>query len=232
VSRGRRALLTGAAIAGLAAMALALNRSGADFALSRLAWDAAGARFPWRDHPLLTTVLHDGTRWMATFLALAVLGALAMAHLRPKARLHAYRHALAYLAVAALGSALAVAALKNLSGHSCPWDLSAFGGRFDFSPLLGAPGAHPGPGRCLPSGHASVGFMWIAAVYAQALLPAGAIRLPAPWLAVGVAIAGVVVSAAQVARGAHFASHALLTAATCWAVAWAVAAAWPVPTKG
>ena len=139
----------------------------------------------------------------------------------PAGRLGPLRGALTYLAAASLTSALLVSLLKQASAHTCPWDLALFGGRYDFYPLLGKLPADPGPGRCVPSGQASAGFMWFAAIYAVRRLPTElADRLRPGAVACAVVAFGVAVSAAQVVRGAHFVSHVLLSAAVCWAVAW------------
>ena len=210
----------------LAAAAVALNRSGLDLAITRLAFDPVAARFPWRDHAILAQVLHEGAKWLSVVAALAVLG-LAAAAARPAGRLRPCRDALAYLAVASIASAAAVALARSFSAHSCPWDLAAFGGRFEFYPIFGARPAASGPGRCLPSGHAATGFMWIAAVYALRRLPGGARRVRARYVAAAVVAFGLVASATQLVRGAHFASHVLWTAAICWTVALVLSLAWP-----
>jgi membrane-associated PAP2 superfamily phosphatase len=75
--------------------------------------------------------------------------------------------------------------------------------------------------------------MWIAAIYAARFLPPPAARaLPKGALVAAVIGLGVVASATQVLRGAHFVSHTLLTAAVCWAIAWTLALAWPARTGG
>lgn len=54
----------------LFALALAWDASGLDLPLARLAGSASG--FPWRDHWLLSGVLHEGGRALAWLLALAL----------------------------------------------------------------------------------------------------------------------------------------------------------------
>lgn len=213
-------------IAMLVTAALALNRLGADLGVADLAYDAAARAFRWREHPLLTSLLHDGARWLAATLLVALVVLLAASRhpaLRP------WRPALAFMVVGALAAAGTVALLKSLSTHSCPWDLARYGGSAAFFPFLGSVPPDPGPGRCTPSGHASTGFMWIPALYALRRSPFAvprrdALRCP---VAAGVIAFGAAVSLAQVARGAHFLSHTLLTAALCWAVALALDRAWP-----
>lgn len=196
--------------AGLAAAALAVwlvfVRAGLDFALSGWFYDPAAHGFPLRDAWLTEIVGHKGLKYIGTFLWFGLLGvAVAFREWRREA-LHA-----------ALGAALAATAvtlLRGWSAHSCPWDLTLYGGSGQWFPIFGAPPADPGPGRCLPSGHASSGFALFSLYFA--------LRDRAPRLAhAGLALAwalGLLAGADQVARGAHFASHSLWTAWVSWAV--------------
>src|SRR5690606_4606321 len=83
---------------------------------------------------------------------------------------------------------------------------------------------HPGSGRCFPSGHASVAFMWIAAVYAsRRWLPQYTKQLIAIVLMPALVAGGV-----QIARSAHFLSHILFSAALCWSIAWTADVLWGI----
>ena len=103
-----------------------------------------------------------------------------------------------YMALAALSVWL----LRHYSVHSCPWDLAEYG-----SPSIG-------PGRCSPAAHPIVGFALFGVYFALRPHHATAARvaLAAAWFI------GVAVGAAQIARGAHFASHVLWTAWVAWTV--------------
>ena len=99
--------------------------------------------------------------------------------------------------------------LKTHSAHSCPWNLTAFGGTADFFHLLDPVPLHPGSGGCLPSGHAAVGFMWWPVVYACARW-----RPSLTSLAFTLVMAfGIFCGYVQIVRGAHFVSHVLMAAA-------------------
>jgi membrane-associated PAP2 superfamily phosphatase len=119
-------------------------------------------------------------------------------------------------------AALIVSSLRAISEHSCPWDLSAFGGTaeyfrfFDTVPLI------PGPGRCAPSGHAASGFVWLAGYIALR----GVDRTAARYALAFSLLLGILAGLTQLARGAHFLSHVLLTAWICFAVAWACDRLW------
>jgi len=203
----RRLAWHAAALAGAAlAIWLAFVRTGLDFAMSGWFYDPAVHGFPLRDAWLTEIIGHKGLKYVGTFLWFGLLGAaIAFRDWRREA-LHA-----------ALGAALAAGAvtlLRGWSAHSCPWDLALYGGSGQWFPIFGAPPADPGPGRCLPSGHASSGFALFSLYFA--------LRDRHPRLARwGLALAwtiGVLATADQVARGAHFASHSLWTAWVCWAV--------------
>lgn len=111
-----------------------------------------------------------------------------------------------------LASAVALAVnglLKTHSVHSCPWSLSALGGKADYFRLLAPLPANPGSGGCLPSGHAAVGFMWWPVVYAYARW-----RPSLTAIAFAAVMAfGTFCGLIQIMRGAHFVSHVLMTAA-------------------
>jgi membrane-associated PAP2 superfamily phosphatase len=213
-----------AGLLALMAAAFAINRfSNADLWLTGAFFDAATHRFPLREQWFAAGVLHNAARGVSVAIAIALL-ALVLASRQPRWR--AVRAPALFTLLTGLASAWLVAVLKHHSVHSCPWDLSLFGGTADYFRLLGAVPAHPGPGQCLPSGHASTGFMWVGALYAAARWPAGT-----PWARVrgwrlGWAVFALATSLVQVVRGAHFLSHVLIAAAVCWGVAWAADALW------
>ncbi|HET9734942.1 MAG TPA: phosphatase PAP2 family protein [Burkholderiales bacterium] len=192
--------------AGLALAALGiwlLARSGLDFRISALAYSAEARGFPLKDAWLFAILGHSALKYFAVGLWCALLVAAAWPRWRRPA-LHAW-----------LGMALAafaVAGLRELSAHSCPWDLIEFGGAAQWFPVLGEVPAAPGPGRCLPAAHASTGFALFALYFA---LRDEQPRL-ARWALAAAWVLGLTAAAVQVARGAHFASHALWTAWISW----------------
>ena len=174
-------------------------------------FDATTGVFPLRRQWLLSAVLHDGVKWLAVLVWIALLGGWAAMRLRAVAG--ELRSRLAFVLLASLLAVVAVNVARAQSAHSCPWYLADFGGQGQFFRLLDARPVQPGPGRCLPSGHAATAFMWLA------LLPVltGARRRLA---LAGVLLLGGVAGTVQVARGAHFPSHILLSAALCALVVW------------
>lgn len=205
-----------------------------------LAWDALNDRyrldarlaeplvsagvFPLHDHWLLTTVLHDGARWLNGLLLLALL-LMVWWPIGPLRQLGRARRVRLWLVVAS--AMLLVSSLKRFSGSSCPWDLVSGGAEPQASlshwQSLFSGLSDGGPGHCFPAGHASAGFAWVA-LYA-ALHP-HAPRAARIALAVAL-LAGCTLGVAQQLRGAHYMSHTLWTAWLCWAWAWL----WFWPTR-
>jgi len=199
----------------LLGLVLLWDASGLDLPLARLAGGAAG--FPWRDHWLLATVLHQGAR----LAAFAAAGWLLLGFWRPVGPLKWLPSGarLQWLASLLL-TVLLVNWFKHTSHTSCPWDLVPFGGAVGYVPhwpwLMGDGGA----GHCFPAGHASAGFGFIGGYFALRGHSTRAARA-CLWLAAG---AGLVLGATQQLRGAHFMSHTLWTAWLSWASAVAVQA--------
>ena len=191
-----------------AAIWLGFDMSGLDAAISRPFFDPATGTFPLRDNWWLAAPGHTGLKrlafvsWCATVLGAACLPAN-WRHWQP-----VLREAAASMALAAL----LVLWLRGMSAHSCPWDIDGFGAAARHFPLFTALPADPGPGKCLPAAHASSGFAAFGLYFALREHHPGAARvaLVAAWTL------GLAAGAAQVARGAHFASHALWTAWICW----------------
>ena len=195
--------------AGLALAFLALwllARSGLDFRLSAMAYAPEQRDFPLRDAWLFAVLGHSALKYFAVSLWGALL-VIAVASPRwRRIALHAW-----------LGMTLvafAVGGLRELSAHSCPWDLAQFGGTAQWFPVFGEVPAQPGPGRCLPAAHASSGFALFALYFA---LRDAHPRLARATLALAWFL-GLMAAGVQVARGAHFASHALWTAWIAWAL--------------
>lgn len=199
---------------GALAALLAWELAGLDLPLARLLGTAGG--FPLRNHFLVSSVLHDGGRWLSGLL----LATLALDAWRPFVRGPGRRARIYWLAVVALGL-VAVPLAKRFSATSCPWDLTEFGGHAAYVPHW-LPGlADGGPGHCFPSGHAVAAFAFFGTWFLW--------RDHRPRLAravlLGVLALGAAFAWAQMARGAHFASHAMWSAWLCWTIAAAAQAA-------
>lgn len=191
----------------LAALLLLLtwDASGADLWLERFYGSVHG--FPWRDRWLTARLLHDGGRLLAG-LALA---ALVLNVWRPWTPRLPRTERLAWL-VLTLAGLLLIPLLKKNSLTSCPWDLDEFGGTARWVSHWALGVADGGAGHCFPSGHATAAVAFIAGWF---VLREPHPRLARAWLA-GVLLLGSLFGWAQMARGAHFASHTLWSAWLCW----------------
>lgn len=202
----------------LLTLLLAWDASGWDLALEHAVGTPQG--FPWRDHWLAARVLHDGGRALAGLglAALALNVAWPWTPGVPRAR-----RAL-WLAATLAGMAL-VPLLKQGSLTSCPWDLAEFGGaaRWVSHWRWGVPDG--GAGHCFPSGHATAAVAFFGGWF---VLREPHPRLARAWLAVVGALA-LAFGAAQLVRGAHFASHTLWSAWLCWVLGLALLGAQRTP---
>lgn len=206
-----------------------MNRRLADAAITActlallLAWDSldldlwlvragsSGHRFPWRDHWLASTVLHDGGRALATL----VLAGLVLHALRPLAGRQTAAERWRWLAVTLGGLAL-LPLVKHASLTSCPWDLAEFGGAAQYVSHWRWGVADGGGGHCFPSGHAGAGYAFVGGWFALRGHHRPAARA---WLLAALA-AGTLFGLSQVLRGAHYPSHVLWSAWLCWTLAW------------
>jgi membrane-associated PAP2 superfamily phosphatase len=184
--------------------ALAVSRwSDVDLNLSRQFFEPLTGHFPRREDVLWRRVLHDGLKWLAV---LGWTGGLVFWCAARGPAASRRRRDAAFVLATSLAVVLTVSGARAMSAHSCPWSLSAFGGAAQYFRLFDAVPAAAGAGRCLPSGHASSAFMWLA------LLPVLRTRTRRFVLA-AVLLGGVFAGWVQVARGAHFLSHVLLSGA-------------------
>jgi membrane-associated PAP2 superfamily phosphatase len=184
--------------------------SGLDFTLTRAYGSHAG--FAWRDAWLTRTLLHDGGR----ALAWGVMALLMWDALRSD---EAERRERAYWIGVTLCCLLLVPTLKRLADSSCPWDLIEFGGRVPYVPHWRLGVRDGGPGHCFPSGHATAAFGFLSLHFGWRVQRPRAARA-ALW---AVCTVGALFGWAQLARGAHFASHTLWAAWLCWVVCAAAA---------
>ena len=117
----------------------------------------------------------------------------------------------------ALGAG-AVGVLKEVTNVDCPWSLAEFGGQQPYVQLFAdRPDSLP-RARCFPGGHSSSGF----ALFAVYFLWRGRNRRAARWALGTAMLVGGVFSFGQEARGAHFLSHDVWSAALLWFACLAV----------
>ena len=175
------------------------------------AWFGTAQGFAMRNDWLLSTVLHDGGRYLAWALVLALcIGAVLpfgpLHRLPPSRRIQ--------LAVTPIAGALLVSLIKASSASSCPWDMHAFGGVAQHISHWRWTIPDGGSGRCFPAGHATAGFSFFGGYFVYSMQP----RIAHRWL-IGALLAGAIFGLAQQMRGAHYLSHTLWSAWLCWVVA-------------
>jgi len=176
-----------------------------------LFFDAAAERWIGAGTWWAEDLIHTGGRdFVRAVAAMALLLALAG---RP-ARLGIARRGALYVFLSiVLGSAL-VGSLKHVTNVDCPWDLEGYGGD---RPLVGLFADRPDElprARCFPGAHAASGFTLMCFYF---LLRDRRRRLARRALVAGIAT-GVLFAFGQEARGAHFLSHDLTSAALVWFV--------------
>lgn len=181
-----------------------------DHALTGLFYDPTTRQFPLRDQPFWAMIMHTGLKYFSVATWLGLLLWWIGLQRQP------LRRAIGFTLVVAPLTALVVSSLRAVSAHSCPWDLSAFGGAAEYYRFFDSMPPNPGSGRCVPSGHAAAGFAWLTGYIALRGVDRQAARIA---LAFSLAL-GILAGLTQLARGAHFLSHVLLTAWICFAVAW------------
>lgn len=185
-----------------------------DHALSVLFYDPIARGFPLRDQPFWAVIMHTGLKYLSLSIWFVLL--LGWISLRRRPSRRPLRQAMGFTLIVMLLAALTVSFLRAISPHSCPWDLSLFGGTAEYFRFFDPVPPNSGPGRCAPSGHASAGFAWLTGYIALRGVDCRAARMALAFTLILGMLAGVT----QIVRGAHFLSHVLLTAWICFAVAW------------
>lgn len=183
-----------------------------DFDLIAPYFDAENAIFSLKTDVFLNQVMHVGLRYFVILIALITLF---MAIFGGRLKLPALvRRQLSWAFAGMILSTLAVSLLKSQSIHACPWNLTAFGGRFLYYPMLASLPVGEVSGHCWPGSHASGGFALMAFYFA--------FKRTQPIFAYASLIVslmlGFVMGWSQMIRGAHFLSHNLWSAWVVWLV--------------
>lgn len=202
-----------------AALAYASQASGFDLWVSDRLYSVASRHFILRGQAA-ERWLHDGGRWLIIALACAMAVATVMGWLRARRSLGSADQARGMAAAlsALVLTTATVAALKAMSHVDCPCDLARYGGSHAYLPLIEWHARLMSPfaktGRCFPGGHSSGAFgLWGLTFIVKT-------PLRRRWAIAGVTLLGVVFAVSQWARGAHFVSHDLTTAAIAWLIGW------------
>jgi membrane-associated PAP2 superfamily phosphatase len=163
-------------------------------------------------------LLHSAGRWLVRLVALAALIAWLVTRFRRRA---------AFALLAILLATGIVGGLKAVTNVDCPWDLEEFNGDRPYIGLFADRPAGLPHARCFPGAHASSGF---AMMFGYFLLRDSSRRWARRALAGGLLV-GLLFSLGQEARGAHFVSHDLTSAAVVWFVQLVLYRAMLVPAS-
>ncbi len=215
-ARGRRFVSTHLLLPALLSLPLGwlLTLGSGDSLLARWVFRWEGGAWTLKHAWLTEALLHDAGRSLSTLAWLVLAGTLAWAWRQPL-RQH-WRRPLIYLLLTVLSSVALVSGLKRSVLSDCPWDQQGLGGA---RPALAwyqpRPSQWPSA-HCFPAGHASAGFAWLGLYFLPGTLRQRRLRLAL------VLTVGTLFGVAQQLRGAHFASHDLVTAWLCWfaALVW------------
>jgi membrane-associated PAP2 superfamily phosphatase len=194
------------------ALLLAFPLTQLDFAISHLFYDQATG-FAGKHNFWLEDVLHDKAKQAVYSVeALALVGFLVSLSYKAWSK---FRLQLGYLVLAIGISYAIVTPLKVITGVHCPWDVTEFGGKETYSPLLSSRAPTSTPGKCWPAGHASGGFTFFAVYF---LFRDRRPRLAKASLMFALAL-GSLLAFGRIVQGAHFFSHNLWTALFDWLIA-------------
>jgi len=187
-----------------------LQATGADHAVADALYDAAARRW-WLDpHEPASQLLYGAERALMIGAVLGCAGVLVASFWHVGAR--PWRRPVSFLLLCFAATTMLVALGKHTTNVDCPRALADYGGRL---PAIGLLEDRPdgwARAQCFPAGHSSGGFAWVALYFAAAS------RWRWAGLAAGVAL-GLAFAATQWARGMHFPSHDVVSAAVAWAVA-------------
>lgn len=180
-----------------------------DFDLIAPYFDAENKVFSLKHDLFLTQVMHHGLKYFVISIALTTLFLALLGGIFKLSTL--VRYQLGWVFVGMILSTLAISVIKSHSMHACPWDLTYFGGKFLYLPLLtSTPKGEAG--QCWPAAHAGSGFALMAFYFA--------FRRTQPIFAYSSLMCslmlGFVMGWAQMIRGAHFLSHTLWSAWIIW----------------
>ncbi|MBA3695600.1 MAG: phosphatase PAP2 family protein [Methylotenera sp.] len=192
-------------------------------------YDTQLASFPLKRNWLIETVMHLGFKYVVMVISLIFLGLFLFGFVKNNSPLwvRKYHRAFIWTFISMVISTTAISILKHMSNHSCPWDLTMYGGSQPYLALFDALPIGAKPGHCFPGGHASAGFSLMAIYFG--------FRDTQPTLAktalyAGL-IAGLVMGWGQMMRGAHFMSHNLWTGLIVWMLLLALYLLWSPQSK-
>ena len=191
-------------------MAILFEYSGFDVWYIAHFYDAQSGSWPFRDHWLFDTVIHDWGRYFNIGAGLLWLVFFSLSFwLKP---LKKYQKIMVYFLVSAAAGPLIVGAGKHSTHIYTPWDLEIFSGTRPYIRLFDSVPDGSLIGQAFPAGHASGGYAYFSLYFSL-------LHLRSPYRIYGLLFGlglGLVFGIGQQVRGAHFPSHDLFTMVICW----------------
>lgn len=204
------------ALGALAGAFLLFEFTPLDLAVQDYLYDVEQARW-WVDARDVTgrVIFYTGPKVAIIILGIALLAlALGPAAWRNRLGVAVPARKNLFVAILTLGSVPAfVGMLKSTTNVFCPSEIRAYGGDVPYVRVLECYPANDRPnrrGRCFPAGHASGGFALLGLV---GLARTSRARMLAMLLGLGV---GGAMGFYQMAKGAHYLSHTVVTALIAW----------------
>lgn len=198
------------ALAATALFLICLGRfTDVDLYLADRMYDFASKKFLWRNNWFAAVFMHEWLKVVLISIGLALTASLVVDRTFSSARFNETTRRRLYVVVSSCVLVpLSVSIVKSVSIHSCPWDLTRYGGVAPYLRIFDALPANAVAGHCFPAGHASSA-LWLAS-FAVFWLPARPI-VAAMIFSAGL-MSGVLLGWIQQMRGAHFLTHTLWSA--------------------
>lgn len=187
-------------------------------------YDAQQPGFPLKNNWFIETVMHQWLKYIVIAISLIFVGLFLLGFIKKNPSwIKQNQRAFIWTFVSMVVSTAMISILKHMSNHSCPWDLTLYGGHQPHLALFQALPLGAKAGHCFPGGHASAGFS-LMAIYFGFRLTKPMLAKTALWIGVA---AGLVMGWGQMMRGAHFMSHNLWTGLIVWLFLLALYLLWP-----
>lgn len=208
-------------------MVLVYPHTDVDASLIAPFYDGSHLTFPLKNNWFIETVMHLWLKYLVIAISLVFLALFFLGFVKNKAVwIKKHQRAFIWTFVSMVACTTIISILKHMSNHSCPWDLTLYGG---VQPHLGLFDALPlgaKAGHCFPGGHASAGFSLMAIYFGFRDSQPGLAKTA---LFTGL-VAGLVMGWGQMMRGAHFMSHNVWTGLIVWLLLLALYLLWPPHT--
>lgn len=133
--------------------------AGIDQVVADLIYRWEGNQWHFKNEWITAVFIHKGGKYFSIAMLFLVIILLFLSYISPL--LAEWKHRLQYLLVATMLGSLIISLGKATTNISCPWDFSRYGGTLEYLTLIEQLWVRNGS-QCVPAGHASAGFTWVA----------------------------------------------------------------------